>query len=625
MEQEAPLVEQVPQMQETAPLEPPESALEVSETIDTGSDEERMVQELFVEPAPAADEFRPPFADLLAEASTPSMKLQVDLPADAHEQPQAAESFSGLPALESVDTDMEYVPGQEATVPTEPPSISDTISETWPDTMPRPAAPASANEYSVDELITEEPDFASAAAVPPPARPSLHRLQSALTGELVVDDGGAVAQGPEEQLAPLVEVDDSFPSLRSAETAELPLDAGHLARGDFPSLRSAETSELPLETAYSLRDAPASSEPLELPEREQSSSRRPTLVTGPHSPAERTAARQDSAAADASRDTIRFSSITEALWSDEDARTPAPAGETSEEVGGESMDEGVFEFVFGDDEVSAEYRAAKEPEPPPPPPPVAPTRELSARPLNPLRPSPSAHLRSAHGPLIKPREPALPPVHTRQRTADTAQRTTQPPSVSLRPPAPVKPRPAPRSTQRFKSRPSGVFPLVGGAPLRRFNPKSQTPVAEDAGPLRRRPSSLLRYTAPTRSHSRIEARDEAQQPDQASTPPRPHTVSPRRRRPRVTTKPLESGQKGTATGSSVIVTRPVMVGEGKSAKPKVPTSSAKAAPPTPRGTGRYSYSKIKQVEIATSEPASQGGEEDRGLDEVILAYLEEAE
>ena len=77
-----------------------------------------------------------------------------------------------------------------------------------------------------------------------------------------------------------------------------------------------------------------------------------------------------------------------------------------------------------------------------------------------------------------------------------------------------------------------------------------------------------------------------------------------------------------------MVTRPIIVGKAP-AKPQTQTIPVGTLPPTPV-PGRYSYVKEQEQEQEQEQARQQMMQqkqepEDRGLDEVILAYLEENE
>ncbi len=452
--------------------------------------------------------------------------------------------------------------------------------------------------FSMDSLAP--PDFDATTLVDAEPSPDKHRVsdrrkfQHSITGELDVESGEQPEAEPTRMRRPSVEVDQSLPSIRYSETAELPLE-NQDATGET-MLRSAETAELPVRG----------------PDGE--------LVPDMDEMIARYRAGEN-----ASRDTQAMPIMEdEQPWEVDDTDPVGPDLELDDEESGD--DGGVFEFVFGDDEGSAEYRAVpaprkKSPRPikPRPTGPFMPESARPSQPLNPLRPTAGMHRRVAPARPQRPRADAPPVARASEPAKARTRPRTMPPAMVTRPPA-ATPLPEPKKrTQKYKTRPSGVFPLVGGT-ARRFTPTGTEAARshKDTGPLRRRPSSLLRYTAPTRSHGKVDASSQdpriTQGRQQAVTGPRAPT---RARGVKVTTRALEAGSKPAprSASTSVVVSRPIIVGK---------------APPKPKSQTQGSYSYVKEseegapVEIEGAVDGKQDGE-DRGLDEVILAYLEENE
>ncbi len=548
-----------------------------------------------------AEFIRPPTAEEIASSQSselmeePEEEQWEDAP-DEFVPPPTAEEPEILPSLEPA---MDDFLSDEVVDDMEPVQLM-TMSET----------PAGTDvPFPVGALAPPDLDSTTLVDPPFPAEPQLadrHQFQRAVTGELNLESGDHPSAEPLAD-QPSVQVDESLPSLRVAETAELPVEA--LGDARQASLRSAETAELHVMNEQGEL----------IPDVDEMISR---YRSGEYAP----------------RDTRTMDAMEEeGAWPTDDTDPSAPP---SAPVGEESMDEPVFEFVFGDDEASAEYRAVSpkqepaqpswsepaRPEPARPEPPRPEPRPAPRTPVNPFRPTGGLHKPVAPARPTRTRA-SVPPVRKEPTREIRPRPKTKPPAMALRPPAPP-PEPAPQG-QKFKTKPSGVFPLVGGT-ARRFTPAG-TEQAKEAGPLRRRPSSLLRYTAPTRSHAKADvgARDPRitqgmeELPRQASvTGPQ----QPARRGARITTKPLETGGKGLQrNASSVVVTTPIIVGK-KPAKPRTETQPVGSVP-VGEESGRYSY--FKEQEMAAQRPGqpkpAEEEAEDRGLDEVILAYLEENE
>lgn len=584
-----------PEEAATEPLEIPEH---LAATIrDSGPPEE---EPMLVEPTDLGGGLqRPSLTEIPVELIRPP--TAEELPPD--EQPEVIED---VPEEQWVETPDEFVPPASVELSAEAQSDLAAVEpsdERVVDDDMEPVQLMSMDEaagttppFSMDSLAL--PDFEAATMVD--VEPSnekrrvsdRRKFQHSITGEVDVDTGEHTSTEPQRS-RPSVEVDQSLPSIRYAETAELPMQEREAVDGQAV-LRSAETAELPVRGAGGEL----------VPDMDDMIAQ---YRSGEYAP----------------RDTQTMP-VMEEEWEVGDDTEPTGADLEVEEEDEDEGDEGVFEFVFGDDEASAEYRAVPSsrmapPEPikPRPTGPFMPEPARPSQPLNPLRPTAGMHRRVAP---LRPQRPRVDvqPIARPPEPAKTKPRgRTMPPALVTRPPAP-RPQPEPKKqTQKYKTRPSGVFPLVGGT-ARRFTPGGGTEAAKgpgDAGPLRRRPSSLLRYTAPTRSHGKAEGGSQdpriTQGRPQAVTGPRAPT---RARGAKVTTRPLEAGKKGMERSASVVVSRPIIVGK---------------APPKPKKqtqvVGSYSYVKESEETAPVGPARTKKETEDRGLDEVILAYLEENE
>lgn len=592
-----------PAAEEPAPDEPMEFSPDEDQS-------ERESTSEFIAAPPAKEPHAPAEVGVgIPEEPVQEAPVEFIRPPTAEEPSQVVslEAMGDMPEEEWVDAPSEFIPPASVEVlteqETEPSGLDDHSGAVVEDMEPvqhmmSDQAPAATDAlFSMESLATPDFDSPTLVDAPSPSESEKPRFadrskfQHAVTGELDVGTGENAEAGPQAADS-LVEVDASLPSIRYAETAELPLQQ-MLESRDGSSLRSAETAELPIRGEGG--DL--------VPDMDEMIAR---FRSGEYAPS----------------DTHAMPEV-EQEGEDWEVDDTEPGAVEAAPPGMESMDEPVFEFVFGDEEASAEYRAVPSP---PPKPEIAP-REPSrpSLPVNPLRPTGTMQRRAVPPARPTRSRASVPPVSREPEQVPRSRARTQPPAMSLRPPAPL-PKPEPQPKQKFKTKPSGVFPLVAGT-ARRFTPVASEPVRE-TGPLRRRPSSLLRYTAPTRSHSSV---DTGQHRDPRITQnigsglskgvTGPHPPS-RARSGRITTQPLVPGRKGLQTSSSVTVSKPIIVGRPP-AKPREQTQAVGSVPPAVV-PGRYSY--VKEHEQAGHQAGQENQQpEDRGLDEVILAYLEENE